>query len=72
MRQSEPWGAITVPMEAHSKQRGLPPRMREPDELEYWQKEQRVLPFHWVEGTVTSGAQGGIAKILEVGQSKAQ
>jgi len=31
MHQSEPWGVIAVPMEAHSKQRGLPPRMYEPD-----------------------------------------
>jgi len=30
MRQSEPWGAIAVPIEAHSKQRGgLPPRMHD-------------------------------------------
>jgi len=27
MCQEEPWGAIEVPMEAHSTQRGQPPRM---------------------------------------------
>jgi len=35
MRQIEPWGAIAVPMKAHSKQRGQPPRMHEPGELKY-------------------------------------
>ena len=44
MRQSEPWGAIAVPMEAHSKRRDLPPRMHEPDdELKYGQKGQSIL-----------------------------
>jgi len=72
MRHSEPWGAIAVPMEAHSKQMGQPPRTHEPGELKYGQKGQRVLPFQRSEGTATSGTQGGIAKISEVGRSKAK
>ena len=71
MRQSEPWEAIAVPMEAHSKQRGLPSRMHETS----WstgKRDEEYPPLHWSEGTATSGAQGGIAKILEVGWSKAQ
>jgi len=47
MCQSEPCGAIAVPMEVHSKQRGQLPRMHE------------------------SGVQGDIAKISDVGGSKA-
>ena len=63
MRQSEPWGAIAVPMEAHSKQTGQPPRMHDFGELKYGQMGQREdSPFHWSEGTATSGAQGGIEK----------
>jgi len=50
--------------------------MHEPDELKYGQKGQRVPPVSdstpWSEGTATSGAQGGIAKISELGRSKAQ
>src|SRR6218665_470191 len=42
MRQSESWGAIAVPVEAHSKQWGLPLRMHEPGELKYGQNGQRV------------------------------
>ena len=38
MRHSEPWGAIAVPMEAHSKQRDLPLRMHEPDKSKYLAK----------------------------------
>jgi len=72
MRQSEPWVAIAVPMEAHSKQRGQPPRMHVSGELKYGQKDKEYPPFHWPEGSATSGAQAGIAKISEVGRSKAQ
>ena len=72
MRQSEPWGAVAMPMEAHSKRRGLSPRMHESGELKYGQKEQRVPPFHWSVGSATSGALDGIAKISDVGRSKAQ
>src|SRR6218665_905553 len=45
-----PGGAIAVPMEAHSKQRGLPLRMHEPDELKYRQKGQRVPPVPLIGG----------------------
>ena|SRR6218665_917812 len=48
MCQSGPWGAITVPVEAHSKQRGQPPRMRKSGELKYGQKGQRVPPFYFI------------------------
>ena len=57
MCRNEPWEAIAVPMEAHSKQRGQPPR---------------VPPFHRSKGTATPGAQDEIAELLEVGRSKAQ
>ena len=45
MSRSEPWGAIAVPMEAHSKQRGQPLRMRESGELKYGQMGQRVRRY---------------------------
>ena len=57
MCQSEPSGAIAMPMEVHFKQRGQQPRMHESGELKYGQKEQRVLPLHLAEGTTTYGAQ---------------
>jgi len=62
MRQSEPWGAITVTMEAHSKQRGLPPRMHEPGKLKYGQKGQRVPSFKW--STFGANFQGWDSKDL--------
>ena len=40
MRKSEHCGVIAVPMEAHSKQRGQPPRMNESGELNYCQREK--------------------------------
>jgi len=59
MRQSEPWGAIAVQMEAHSKQRSLPLRMHESGRLKYGQKGQRVPPIPLIGST-------------PVGRSKAQ
>ena len=50
MFQSEPWGAVTVPMEAQSKQRGQPPRIHESGELKHGQKGQRVSPVPLIEG----------------------
>ena len=37
MFASEPWGAIAVPIEVHSKQSGQPPRMHEFGELKFGQ-----------------------------------
>ena len=36
------------------------------------QNGQRVRPFHWADGTATSGAQGGTTKLLHVGRTKAK
>jgi len=41
----EPWGAIAVPMEAHSTERGQPLRMHGPGLCKYGQKEQSVTPL---------------------------
>src|SRR6218665_1567387 len=40
----ESWGAILATKEAHSTQRGQPPRMHRPGLWRYEQKEQRVTP----------------------------
>src|SRR6218665_8862 len=58
------------PMQSHSKQRGQPPRMHEPDELKYEQKGQSVPPVSLIRGNCD--LWGGIAKITEACQSKAQ
>src|SRR6218665_1527369 len=42
MCQKESWGAIFATKEAHSTQRGQPPRMHGPGLWMYEQKEQRV------------------------------
>ena len=42
MCRKNSWGAIAVPKEAHSTQRGQPPRMHGPDLWRYERKEQRV------------------------------
>src|SRR6218665_2744823 len=47
-------GTIAVSMEAHSKQRGLPPRMHESGELKYGQKGQRVPPVPLIGGNCNS------------------
>ena len=44
MCQKESWGAIVATKEAHSTQRGQPPRMHGPGLWRYKQKEQRVTP----------------------------
>src|SRR6218665_2827167 len=44
MCQKESWGAIVFTKEAHSTQRGQPPRMHGPGLWRYEQKEQRVTP----------------------------
>src|SRR6218665_2060018 len=44
MCRKESCGAIAVPMEAHSTQRGQLPRMHGPGLWKYGQKEQRVTP----------------------------
>jgi len=49
-------------MEAHSKQRGQPPRTHEFGKLKYGQEGQKLPPFHWSKETSTSGAQGEIGK----------
>jgi len=64
MCQNEPWGAIAAPTLVHSTRKGQPKRMHGSGELKYGQKGQRGPPFHRAEGTATSGAQGGTAKIL--------
>ena len=43
MRQSEHWRAIAVPMKAHSKQKGLQPRMHEPDDLKYGKCVEKII-----------------------------
>ena len=58
-----PWGAITVPTEAHSTRKGQPPRMHGSALWEYGQKGQRGPYFHRAEGTATSGAQDVAANI---------
>jgi len=51
MSWSEPWGAIAVPMEAHSKQRDQSPRTHESGELKYRQNGQKVAyPLPLIEG----------------------
>jgi len=45
MCQKEFLGAIVAPKEAHSTQRGQPPRMHGPGWGRYEQKEQRVTPI---------------------------
>src|SRR6218665_1839603 len=42
MHEKESWGAIFATKEAHSTQRGQPPRMHGPGLWRYEQKEQRV------------------------------
>src|SRR6218665_2191682 len=44
MRQKESWRAIFATKEAHSTQRGQPPRMHGPGLWTYEQKEQKVTP----------------------------
>src|SRR6218665_2650948 len=44
MCQKESWGTIFATEEAHSTQRGQPPRMHGPGLWRYKQKEQRVTP----------------------------
>ena len=44
MCQKESWGAIVATREAHSTQRGQPPRMHGPGLWRYEQREQRVTP----------------------------
>ena len=44
MCQKESWGAIFATKEAHSTQKGQPPRMHGPGLWRYEQKEQRVTP----------------------------
>src|SRR6218665_4213747 len=44
MSQKESWGAIVATKEAHSTQRGQPPRMHGPGLWRYEQNEQRVAP----------------------------
>src|SRR6218665_2753781 len=44
MCQKESWGAIFATTEAHSTQRGQPPRMHGPGLWMHEQKEQRVTP----------------------------
>src|SRR6218665_2166303 len=44
MCQKESWGAIFATTEAHSTQRGQPPRMHGPGLWMYERKEQRVTP----------------------------
>src|SRR6218665_3612794 len=44
MCQKESWGAIFETKEAHSTQRGQPPRRHGPGLWRYEQKEQRVTP----------------------------
>src|SRR6218665_12376 len=44
MCQKDPWGAIVVSMEAHSTQRGQPPRMHGSGLWRDEQKKQRVTP----------------------------
>src|SRR6218665_3582164 len=44
MCQKESWGAIFATKEAHSTQRGQPPRMHGPGLWRHQQKEQRVTP----------------------------
>ena len=45
MCQKESWGAISATKEAHSTQRGQPPRMHGPGLWRYEQKEERVTPL---------------------------
>ena len=68
MCPNEPWGAIAAPTEVHSTGKGQPPRMHESAMWMYGRNGQRGPPFHRAEGTAASGAQGGAAKILQVGQ----
>src|SRR6218665_1706358 len=72
MCRKESWGAIAVPKEAHSTQRGQPPRMHGPCLWRYEQKEQRVTSVPLSGVIATSGARSGTAKISEVGRSKTQ
>src|SRR6218665_2261684 len=44
MCRKESWGANVVPKDAHSTQRGQPPRMHGPGLWRYKQKEERVTP----------------------------
>jgi len=56
-----------VPMEAHSKQ-----RMHESGELKCGKRDKEYQPFHRSMETATSSGQGEVAKLSEVGRSKAQ
>src|SRR6218665_2925913 len=59
MCQKETWGAIVAPEEAHSTQRGQPPRMHGPG---LWKYEQKVV--------TNDHAERGVALIQEAAQSK--
>jgi len=64
MCEKESWGAIFATKEAHSTQRGQPPRMHGPWLWRYEQKKQRVtsVPMSGVNyESATSGARGGTA-----------
>src|SRR6218665_2301989 len=59
MCQKETWGAIVAPKEAHSTQRGQPPRMHGPGLWKYEQKEVK-----------NDHAERDVALILEAAQSR--
>src|SRR6218665_693354 len=72
MCQKESWEAIVAPKEAHSTQRGQPPRMHGPGLWRYEQKEQRVTSVPMSGMNCDLWCRGETAKISEVGRSKTQ
>ena len=66
MCQKESWGAIFATQEAHSTQRGQPPRMHGPGLWRYEQKEQRVTPVPMSGVNCDLWCRGGTAKIYQI------
>src|SRR6218665_3114831 len=64
MCQKESWEAIVAPKEAHSTQRGQPPRMHGPGLWRYEQKEQRVTPVPMIGGSCDLWCPGWDSKDL--------